>query len=242
MREYKLKLKPQKCAFTVSSSRLLGFIVSRRCIEVNHKKVSKIIDFCPPKNLKQLRILRGKGQAVRRFIYQLANITFPFSQLLKKGEKFIWYETFQKDLDNMKRYLTNALILSPYKLGKIFSLYVSKTLNLSGEILAQKDNNNKERVTYYISKTLLAYETRYTPIEMMCFNIIFSTKKLIYYILGNTTYVIAQVDPLRYLMYKSYLSGRDAKWVIFFQEFDLVFLTQKSIKGQDITYFIINHP
>jgi len=30
MREYKLKLKPQKCAFRVSFDKLLEFIVSRR--------------------------------------------------------------------------------------------------------------------------------------------------------------------------------------------------------------------
>jgi len=49
--------------------------------------------------------------------------------------------------------------------------------------------------------------------------------------IGNITYVIAQDDPLRYLMSRSYLSRRVAKWVMFLQEFDLAFITQKSIKG-----------
>ena len=45
MIDYKLKLKPQKCAFGVSSSKLLSFIVSRTSIEVDPKKVSAIANF-----------------------------------------------------------------------------------------------------------------------------------------------------------------------------------------------------
>lgn len=32
-------------------------------------------------------------------------------------------------------------------------------------MLAQKDDEGKERVIYYISKTLINYEIRYTPID-----------------------------------------------------------------------------
>lgn len=76
----------------------------------------------------------------------------------------------------------------------------------------------------------------------MYFAMVFLIKTLRYYMLGNTTYVIAQADPLRYLMSKSYLSGRSAKWIMFLQEFDLVFVTQKLIKGQAIVDFIENYP
>ena len=98
-------------------------------------------------------------------------------------------------------------------------------------MLSYKDDNNKERAIYYISKTLLDYETRYTPIKKMYFSIVFSIEKLRCYMLGNTTYVIDQANPLRYLMSKSYLSKRATKWVMLLKEFDLVFITQKSIDG-----------
>jgi len=78
MREYKLKLKPQKCAFVVSSSKLISFIVSRRGIEVDLMKVSTIVDFSPPNNLKDLRSLQGKFQAIKRFIAHLIDMTSIF--------------------------------------------------------------------------------------------------------------------------------------------------------------------
>jgi len=131
--------------------------------------------------------------------------------------------------------------LVPYDSDKCLLLYVLETLSALRAMIAQKDDKNKERAIYYINKTLLDYETRYTPIKNMYFVIIFSSKYLRHYMLGNTTYVIAQVDPLKYLMSKSYLSGRAVEWVMLLQEFDLVFITHKSIKGHVIENFIANH-
>lgn len=150
-------------------------------------------------------------------------------------------EKYQKALENIKRYLTNAPVLAPYNSKKCLLLYFSTTLSALGEILAQKDDNNKERAIYYVIKTLLDYEKKYTPIEKMCFAIVVSTKKLMHYMLGSTNYIIAQVSPLKYLMSKSYLSRRAAKWAMLLQEFDLVFITQKLIKEKAIEYFITNH-
>lgn len=48
MREFKLKLNPQKCAFGVSLGKLLRFIVSRREIEVHPKKVLDFFDMPSP--------------------------------------------------------------------------------------------------------------------------------------------------------------------------------------------------
>ncbi|XP_070014837.1 uncharacterized protein [Nicotiana sylvestris] len=47
---YNLKLNPAKCAFGVSSGKLLGFIVSQRGIESDLSKIKVIQDFPPPKN------------------------------------------------------------------------------------------------------------------------------------------------------------------------------------------------
>jgi len=68
MRQYKLRIKPQKYVFEVSSGKLLGYIIFRRGIEMDPKKIKAIIEMSPPTNLKQLRSLQGKIQVVRRFI------------------------------------------------------------------------------------------------------------------------------------------------------------------------------
>ena len=43
LRQYSMKLNLSKCAFGVSSGKFLGFMVSRRGIEANPKKVKAIL-------------------------------------------------------------------------------------------------------------------------------------------------------------------------------------------------------
>ena len=76
--------------FGVSSGKLLGHIVSMRGIEVDPKKIKAITKMSPLKNLKQIRSLQGKIQAIRRFIFQLIDKIASISHFLKKEFEFKW--------------------------------------------------------------------------------------------------------------------------------------------------------
>jgi len=58
--QYNLKLNPAKCAFGVPTSKLLGFIVSRRGIELDPTKVKAIQDLPPPKTKKEVMSFLGR--------------------------------------------------------------------------------------------------------------------------------------------------------------------------------------
>ncbi|XP_030958932.1 uncharacterized protein LOC115980864 [Quercus lobata] len=49
IKEYRLRLNPQKCTFKVTVGKLLGFLVSDRGIEVNPSKIKAILEMPPPK-------------------------------------------------------------------------------------------------------------------------------------------------------------------------------------------------
>ena len=49
IKEYKLRLNPQKCTFRVTSGKLLGFLVSDKGIEVDLLMIMAILDMLPPK-------------------------------------------------------------------------------------------------------------------------------------------------------------------------------------------------
>ena len=51
MEQFQLRLNPKKCAFGVTSVKLLGFIISAKAIEVDPEKVQEIMDMPPPKNI-----------------------------------------------------------------------------------------------------------------------------------------------------------------------------------------------
>jgi hypothetical protein len=48
LRTHKMKLNPAKCAFSVSSGKFLGFMVSQRGIEANPEKLSAALKMQSP--------------------------------------------------------------------------------------------------------------------------------------------------------------------------------------------------
>jgi len=60
LRRYDLKLNPAKCAFGVPAGKLLGFIVSRRGIELDPSKIKAIQDLPPPKTKKEVISFLGR--------------------------------------------------------------------------------------------------------------------------------------------------------------------------------------
>lgn len=59
LEKYKVYLNPKKCVYGVQSRKLLGYIVSRRGIEVDPTKVKDIMEMPPPTILKQLYSFQG---------------------------------------------------------------------------------------------------------------------------------------------------------------------------------------
>jgi len=151
-KEHQLKMNPKKCVFGVSSGKLLGFIVSKRGIEIDPNKAKAIAEMPPPKNVRELRGLIGRLQFIRRFISQHSQKCKPFYDLLKGGARFEWNAKCQRAYDDLKQYLLSPPVLVPPVPGRPLLLYVSATDEGAGAVLAQNDEENKERAVYYLSK------------------------------------------------------------------------------------------
>ena len=234
-RETKLRMNPKKCVFGVSSGKLLGFMVSNRGIEVDPSKVKAILEMPPPKNLKELRGLIGRLQFIRRFISQHSQRSEPFYKLLKGGVEYHWDDDCQKAFEDLKKYLLSPPVLKPPAKDKPLILYVSATEFAIGIVLGQHDETSrKENAIYYLSKSLLPYERKYSSIEKTCLAVVWAAQKLRHYFLAHSVKLLARMDPLKYIFEKPVTSGRVARWQMLLAEFDITYVTQKSIKGQAI--------
>ena len=79
-------------------------------------------------------------------------------------------------------------------------------------MLAHEDNDTNERTVYYLSKRFHDYETRYTRIEKSCFTLVCVVQKLRHIILPSQIWIVARMDPLKYLFEKHALSGRISRF------------------------------
>jgi hypothetical protein len=59
---------------------------------VDPGKVQDILDWKPPKSVHQVRSFLGLVGYYRRFIPNFSMISKPITELLKKGNKYVWRE------------------------------------------------------------------------------------------------------------------------------------------------------
>jgi hypothetical protein len=105
-RLYKLKMNPLKCAFGVSASKFLGFLVHQRGIDVDPARASVITTMKLPTTHKELKSFLGKLSYIRRFIPGLAAVTSTFASLLKKGVPFHWSTECQQAFEKVQDIMT----------------------------------------------------------------------------------------------------------------------------------------
>ena len=60
LRRYDLKLNPAKCAFGALAGKLLGFIISKKGIEIDPAKIKAIREMPVPKTQKDVKSFLGK--------------------------------------------------------------------------------------------------------------------------------------------------------------------------------------
>ena len=108
-----------------------------------------------------------------------------------------------------------------------------------GCVLGQHDETRrKEQAIYYLSKKFTDYESRYSPLEKMCCALAWAAQRLRQYMLYHTTWLIAKLDPIKFIFEKPSLSGRIARWQVLLSEFDILYVSQKAIKGSAIADFL----
>ncbi|XP_034686645.1 uncharacterized protein LOC117915187 [Vitis riparia] len=100
-----------------------------------------------------------------------------------------------------------------------------------GCMLAHLDDLGKERVIYYLSKRMLEYECKYIMIEHFCLALVWATRRLRHYMTEYSVLLVSRLDPLRYLFDRPIMTGRLMRWLVLLTEFDIHYVTQKSVKG-----------
>ena len=113
IKEYRLRLNPQKCIFGVTTGKLLGFLVSDRRIEVDPSKIKAILEMPPPRSEKEIRGFLGRLQYISRFIAKLTSTCEPIFKLLRKNEPHTWNDECQNTFELIKEYLLHPPILVP---------------------------------------------------------------------------------------------------------------------------------
>ena len=242
IRCFRLRLNPKKCTFGVTSGKLLGYMISERGIEVDPDKIRAILDMSPPQTETEIRGFLGRLQYISRFIVRLTDTCEPIFRLLRKKQPKVWDDQCTQAFERIKEYLLSPPVLVPPIPGRPLLLYLSVSDVALGCMLAQLDDSGRERAIYYLSKRMLEYETRYIMIERFCLALVWATRRLRHYMTEYSVQLVSRLDPLRYLFDRPVLTSRLMRWLVLLIEFDIQYVTQKSIKGSVLADHLASLP
>ena len=163
----------------------------------------------------------------------------PIFKMLRKHNSIEWDEKCQVTFDKVKECLTNPPRLMPFVQGKPLILYLTVHERSMGCVLELHEETwCKEQAIYYLSKKFTDYESRYSLLEKICCALAWVAQRLRQYMLYHTTWLIAKLDPIKFIFEKPSLSGRIARWQVLLSEFDILYVSQKAIKGSVIGDFL----
>jgi hypothetical protein len=126
------------------------------------------------------------------------------------------------------------------KTGNPFKMYIAVQEWVIGPISLQEEDG-KEFLIAYMSRHLLDAETRYVFVEKLCLSLYYACSKFRHYILSSSCIVACQYDVIKHMLLKPILSGRMGKWAYALVEYDLAYEPLRSMKGQVVANFILDH-
>ena len=195
--EYKIKIRPDKCAFAQDSVEYLGFIVDGKGIRIKPKYKDKIQNIPIPTTLNQLRRFVGMVQFLHQFIPNLQQKLKPFHQMTEKGRQFKWNDNLNIAFQSIKhQIMNNELIFHPDP-NRPFSVFCDASKLGVGAVLLQV-HDGKLRPVSFCSKLFNKTQQNWHVSEQEIYAVIHAVEKWRPYLIGNhfTVYTVKSTGTL----------------------------------------------
>jgi hypothetical protein len=101
--------------------------------------VRDVLDWKPPTSVTQVHNFLGLVGYYRRFIPNFSKISKPITELLKKGNKYMWSKDCDEAFNALKKLITTSLVLAQPNIAKPFDVYCDASGTGLGCVLMQEE-------------------------------------------------------------------------------------------------------
>ena len=225
MRKYRLKAKPSKCRFGLSTIDCLGHELSLEGIRPRKCSMEAVLRLSAPSTVSELRSFLGMTGYYQKHIANYAVITSPLRDLLSKDASFHWDRQCEEAFQQLKLALSTRPIISPPNYDYPFVLTTDACCRGLGAVLHQTIDGN-ERVIAYASQSLKPAERNYSTTEQEALAIVWAFDKFREYLDGVPFHIETDHRALQFIFdQKKPANSRIARW-------------QAALQGQ---HFTIKH-
>lgn len=253
LKEFGLKLSPEKCHFFRKSVKYLGHVVSENGVEIDPDKISALTTWPRPNNIRELKSFLGFTGYYRRFIKDFSKIAKPLNELTagyipaKKKNKIKsfsnadlkspfadrWTPKCELAFRTLIEKLTTAPILGFANSSLPYILHTDASLHGLGAALYQQQDG-QTKVIAYASRGLSKCERRYPTHKLEFLALKWAiTDKLSDYLYGAEFTVVTDNNPLTYVLSSAKLDAAGHRWLAALSNFNFSIQYRAGKRNQD---------
>ncbi|KAJ0521768.1 putative ribonuclease H [Helianthus annuus] len=211
-------------------------MVTKRGIEASPEQIKALVNIKSPANAKDVQRLTGRIAALNKFISKSSEKCKDFYDILRKNKKFEWTEKHESALRALKEYLSSAPALMKPEKGDVLSLNLAVSSKAVSAVFV-KDHEGTQYPVYYVSKSLLDAESRYSHLEKLILALIMASTKLRHYF--ETHVIVVKTNfPIKNVLRKPEMSRRMVKWAVKLSAYDIRYEPRIAIKSQALADFV----
>lgn len=223
LRKAGLTISLDKSRFCRKRVTYLGYLLTDEGVSIDNSRISPILDYARPRNVKDIRRLLGLAGFYQRFIREYSRIVAPISDLLKKSKKkFEWTESAEAAFNELKAALVSAPILGNPDFSRTFTIESDASDNAVGAALVQEFEDGP-RVIGYFSKKLSSTQRKYASVEKECLGVLLAINHFRHFIEGSRFKVVTDARSLLWLFTIGVESGNAKllRWALKIQSHDI---------------------
>jgi hypothetical protein len=196
LEEAKITLNREKCEFGCDSVKFLGQIVGKGGVHTDPEKVAAIQQMPAPTNVPELRRFLGLVNHQAKYLQNLAELTAPLRELLKKEIQWTWSTPQKAAFESIKRALTEAPVLAIYDVQKDTILTADASSYGLGAVLSQVQSDGTVKPVAYASRSLTPTQRRYAQIDKEALALVWGTERFHCFLAGKQFQMETDHKPL----------------------------------------------
>jgi len=217
LEENDLFVKPKKCKWKVKEVEFLGVVIGPRGVEMQKKKVERVLNWLAPQNVKEVQKFLGLTNYYRRFIKDFTMVAAPLHVLVRKKQKWKWEGEQEEVFERLKMVFTTEPVLAIPDIDREMRVEADASDYATGGVLLTKYEDGKWRLVVFISKSLNATERNYEIHNKEMLVVIRCLEAWRHYLEGAKLEFEIWTDHknLQYFMTSQKLNHRQVRWALY---------------------------
>lgn len=221
--QHNLKLSVEKCNFFKTNLNFLGHQIIDNYIYPQEKHIEQIKKFPVPKTKKQLQSFLGTCNWLREYVPNLAQLTAPLTELLKKKVNFKWSKQCEQAFERTKIELSKPVALSRPNFEQTFILQTDSSGIGMACVLYQE--NTETGAKYIISHRSAKFSStikHYHINEQECLCVIWAINQFKQYLEDRHFILRTDSRALTWLNKFKDTKSKLTRWALQLQEYSFI--------------------